>query len=489
LGQKQNREDKNMKQTFKFTKHILVMVMVGLMLGVGLPMATASKNAPVRMVPQNFSALADTVSPAVVHIRVEKTVKGGGAAFHQFGQSPFGIPDQFKDFFGRNFEQQRPPEFKQPGQGSGFIIDKSGYIVTNNHVVDGADTIKVVVNDDSEYDAKIVGRDPVTDIALIKIEAKGNLPTVPLGSSANLKVGEWVAAIGSPFGLEHTVTAGIVSAKGRVIGSGPYDDFIQTDASINPGNSGGPLIDMHGEVVGINTMIIAGGNGIGFAIPIDQAKDIIAQLKSSGEVTRGWLGVTIQDLKSDMAQYYGLKSNSGALVASVVPGDPADRAGIQPKDIITQVDGKKITTSRDLTALAAKLNVGDTARVTVLRDGHSKTLNVKVGKRPLTMAAISENQQQEKEGEYGFEVTQLTPQVAQRYNIEETAGVIVVNVDPNSKAQAAGIEQGDLIIEVNHKNVASVKDFKNLIDHHKKGEGINLLVKRMNAGLMLIHLA
>ena len=478
-----------MKQTFKFTKHILVMVMVGLMLGVGLPMATASKNAPLRMVPQNFSALADTVSPAVVHIRVEKTVKGGGAGFHPFGQSPFGIPDQFKDFFGRNFEQQRPPEFKQPGQGSGFIIDKNGYIVTNNHVVDGADTIKVVLKDDVEYDAKIVGRDPVTDIALIKVEAKGSLPTVPLGSSDNLKVGEWVAAIGSPFGLEHTVTAGIVSAKGRVIGSGPYDDFIQTDASINPGNSGGPLIDMHGEVVGINTMIIAGGNGIGFAIPIDQAKDIIAQLKSSGEVTRGWLGVTIQDLKGDMAQYYGLKSNSGALVAGVVPGDPADRAGIQPKDIITQVDGKKITTSRDLTALAARLNVGDTARVTVLRDGRSKTLNVKVGKRPLTMAAVSENQQQEKEGEYGFEVTQLTPQVAQRYNIEETAGVIVINVAPNSKAQAAGIEQGDLIIEVNHKNVASVKDFKNLIDHHKKGEGINLLVKRMNAGLMVIRLA
>ena len=219
------------------------------------------------------------------------------------------------------------------------------------------------------------------------------------------------------------------------------------------------------------------------------AKSIVAQLKTSGEVTRGWLGVTIQDLKGDMAQYYGLKSNSGALVAGVVPGDPADRAGIQPKDIITQVDGKKITTSRDLTALAARLNVGDTARVTVLRDGRSKTLNVKVGKRPLTMAAISENQQKEKEGEYGFEVTELTPQIAQRYNIDETAGVIVVNVAPNSKAQAAGIEQGDLIIEVNRKNVSSVKDFKNLIDHHKKGEGINLLVKRINAGLMVIHLA
>ena len=478
-----------MKQTFKFTRYLVVMVMVGLMLGSGLPTATASQNAPVRMVPQDFSALADTVSPAVVHIRVEKTVKGGGPAFHQFEKNPFGDNEQFKKFFGRKFGQQRRREFKQPGQGSGFIIDKTGYIVTNNHVVAGADTIKVILKDDSEYDAQIVGRDPVTDIALIKVEAKGNLPTVPMGSSDNLKVGEWVAAIGSPFGLEHTVTAGIVSAKGRVIGSGPYDDFIQTDASINPGNSGGPLINMRGEIVGINTMIIAGGNGIGFAIPIDQAKDIIAQLKTGGEVTRGWLGVTIQDLKGNLAEYYGVQDKSGVLVASVVPGDPADRAGIQPNDIITEVGGKKVTTSRDLTNLAAKLGVGDTARVTVLRDGRPKVLKVKIGKRPLTMAAASENQQKEKEGEYGFEVTELTPEVAQRYNLKETAGVIVVNVDPNSKAQEAGIQQGDLIIEVNRKDVASVKDFKNLIDQHKEKDGINLLVKRMNGGLMVIHLA
>jgi serine protease Do len=452
-------------------------------------MAMASKNAPVRMVPQNFSALADTVSPAVVHIRVEKTVKGGGPAFHQFNQNPFGGNEQFKDFFGRNFGRQRQPEFKQPAQGSGFIIDKSGYIVTNNHVVEGADTIKVILKDDTEYSAEIVGRDPVTDIALIKVEAKRNLPTVPMGSSENLRVGEWVAAIGSPFGLEHTVTAGIVSAKGRVIGSGPYDDFIQTDASINPGNSGGPLINMRGEIVGINTMIIAGGSGIGFAIPIDQAKDIIAQLKTGGEVTRGWLGVTIQDLKGNLAEYYGVQDKSGVLVASVVSGDPADRAGIQPNDIITEVEGKKVTTSRDLTNLAAKLDVGDTAKVTVLRDGRQKTFDVKVGKRPLTMAAVSDHQRQKKEGEYGFQVTELTPQVAQRYNIKETTGVIVVDVDPDGKGQAAGIQQGDLIIEVNRKNVASVEDFNNLIDHYKKGDGINLLVKRMNGGLMVIHLA
>jgi serine protease Do len=465
------------------------MVMVGLMLGSGLPVATASKNAPVRMVPQNFSSLADTVSPAVVHIQVEKTVKGGGPTFHSRGQNPFGGNEQFKDFFGRNFGQQRRPEFKQPAQGSGFIINKSGYIVTNNHVVEGADSIKVILKDETEYDAEIVGRDPVTDIALIKVEAKGNLPTVPLGSSDNLKVGEWVAAIGSPFGLEHTVTAGIVSAKGRVIGSGPYDDFIQTDASINPGNSGGPLINMQGEVVGINTMIIAGGNGIGFAIPIDLAEGIVTQLKTAGEITRGWLGVTIQDLKGDLAEYYGVKDKSGVLVASVVPGDPADRAGIQPKDIITEVDGNTVITSRDLTSLAAKLGVGETVRVTILRDGRPKNLDVKVGKRPLTMAAASDHQQKEKEGEYGFQVTELTPDAAQRYNIKETSGVIVVGVEPNSKAQAAGIQQGDLIIEINRENVASVKDFKNLIDQHKKDDGINLLVKRMNGGLMVIHLA
>ena len=478
-----------MKQTFKFTRYIVVMVMVGFLLGSGLPMAMAAKNAPIRMVPQNFSSLADTVSPAVVHIRVEKTVKGRGPAFHQFDQNPFGDNEQFKKFFGRNFGQQRRPEFKQPGQGSGFIIDKTGYIVTNNHVVEGADTIKVILKDDSEYDAQIVGRDPVTDIALIKVEPKGDLPTVPMGSSDNLKVGEWVAAIGSPFGLEHTVTAGIVSAKGRVIGSGPYDDFIQTDASINPGNSGGPLINMSGEIVGINTMIIAGGSGIGFAIPIDLAEDIISQLKTSGEVTRGWLGISIQDLKGNLAEYYGVQDKSGVLVANVVPGDPADQAGIQPNDIITEIDGKKVTTSRDLTNLAAKLGVGDAARVTLLRDGRQKTLDVKVGKRPLTMAAVSEKQQQEKEGEYGFQVTELTPQVAQRYNLKETTGVIVVEVEPNSKAQTAGIQQGDLIIEINRKNVASVKDFKNLIDQHKKEDGINLLVKRMNGGLMVIHLA
>ena len=285
------------------------------------------------------------------------------------------------------------------------------------------------------------------------------------------------------------MTAGIVSAKGRVIGSGPYDDFIQTDASINPGNSGGPLINMKGEVVGINTMIVAGGQGIGFAIPVDLAKGVIAQLKTSGEVTRGWLGVTIQDLKGDLADYYGVKGKSGALVTDVVPGDAADKAGIQAKDVIIEVNGKKVTSSRDLINLAANLSVGDTAKVTVLRNGQQKTFDVVTGKRPLTMAAAPGSYQKEKENEYGFQVTDLTPDMARRLNIKQTKGVVVVGVVPKSKAEAAGIEKGDFIIEVNHEKVVSAGDFKKLIDQHRKAGTIDLLVKRMSAGLMVIHLA
>ncbi len=464
--------------------------------GAGLQIAAAAKNAPVRMIPENFSVLAKDVSPAVVHIRVQKAVTGGGAKLHHFGSQPFRGDDRLKDFFddffgGRRpheFNQQNPPEFKQNGLGTGFIIDKDGYIVTNNHVVKDADQIKVVLKDKREFDAEIVGRDPQTDLALIKIDADKDLPSARLGSSDNLQVGEWVAAIGSPFGLEQTVTAGIVSAKGRVIGSGPYDDFIQTDASINPGNSGGPLINMSGEVVGINTAIVAGGQGIGFAIPIDLATGIIKQLKADGEVTRGWLGITIQDLKEDLAEYYGAKGTKGVLVASVIPGDPADEAGIKPHDIIVDLNGEKVKTSRDLTAKSANLTVGEKATVTVLRDGKEKTLSVKVGKRPMTVAT-ADTPRQEKQTEYGFQVADLTPEMARRFNMSDDKGVVVVGVNANSKADKAGIQKGDLILEVNRQDVESVSEFKKLIKKDKGSNGIDLLVKRMQSGYVVIHLA
>jgi len=380
-----------------------------------------------------------------------------------------------------------PPPQRQSGLGTGFIIDPAGYIVTNNHVVDGAEKIKVVLQDQRELDAKVVGRDPQTDLALLKVQSDKPLPAVTLGKSADLKVGEWVVAIGNPFGLDHTVTAGIVSAKGRVIGSGPYDDYIQTDASINPGNSGGPLLNMRGQVVGINTAIIASGQGIGFAIPIDMATNIVAQLKKEGEVTRGWLGVTIQDLKADLANYYGVQKDHGVLVTNVVPGDPADKAGIQANDIITEVDGTKVNSSRELTAKVAALPVDHRVDVTLLRDGKEKTVSLNVGRRPVTMAqngkADSEN-----DSTYGVQVTDLTPELARRLNIDAGRGAVVTGVEPGSKADQAGLAEGDVIVEVNRHEVESARDFKDRIQHNPKGENLDLLVKSGQGGLRVVQL-
>ncbi len=358
-----------MVRRFNPSRHLIALAMAGLMLVAGLQMAGATKSpSAVRMIPDTFSSLAATAGAAVVNIQVEKTAQGRPAGM-PFGRMPFGDDERLREFFGR-----QQPEQKQGGLGTGFIIDKAGYIITNNHVVENADSIKVVLKDERELKGEIVGRDPQTDLALIKVEAAGELPVVPLGSSSDLKVGEWVVAIGNPFGLENTVTAGIVSAKGRVIGSGPY---IQTDASINPGNSGGPLLNLGGEVVGVNTAILAQGQGIGFAIPIDMVKNVVAQLKGNGEVTRGWLGVSVQDLKGDLAKYYGVEDKGGVLVAEVVAGDPADKAGIKAKDVITQVNGEKVATSRELTGRTATLGVGETARITLVRDGKELTVTAR----------------------------------------------------------------------------------------------------------------
>lgn len=302
---------------------------------------------------ESFSQLAELAGPAVVNIRTEKIIKDGGRVFRDYPGKPFGKNDPFHDFFDRFFGNSPQQEHKQRSLGSGFIIDKDGFIVTNNHVVENADKIKVKLKNGKEFDAEIVGKDPKTDLALIKIESTEDLPSLKAGDSDKLKVGEWVVAIGSPFGLEQTVTAGIVSAKGRVIGSGPYDDFIQTDASINPGNSGGPLLNMDGEVIGINTAIVASGQGIGFAIPINLAKRIVDQLKERGQVTRGWLGVSIQNISEGLAEYYGIEDSKGVLVAEVLPGSPAEEAGMKAKDIIFEVDDQKVETSRALSSLIA----------------------------------------------------------------------------------------------------------------------------------------
>jgi len=446
-----------------------------------------AKTDNIQATPQSFSSLAEKASPAVVNIRTVKTIKGGGRVFRHFKRGPFGEDDPMRDFFDRFFGENRQHDFKQRSLGSGFIIDKEGYIVTNNHVVENADKIEVLLKDEKKFDAKIVGRDVNTDLALIKIESGRNLPVLKFGDSDAIKVGQWVVAIGNPFGLEHTITAGIISAKGRVIGSGPYDDFLQTDASINPGNSGGPLINMKGEVVGINTAIIAGGQGIGFAIPVNLAKGIIDQLKNSGEVTRGWLGVGIQDISDEVAEYYGIEEKIGVLVTEVFPGDPADKVGIKPKDIILSVNGKKVSTARELTGVIADTGVGDAVRIKVLRNGTTKTFKVKIAKREDAKVSARRTPKEHKD-ELGIRVTELTPELARRFNIKETEGVIVAGVEPGSKAAESGLSVHDIIKEVNHRNITTVNDLNKAISKTKDGETINMFIWRMNRGFLVIKI-
>ena len=470
------------------TNILMLLLMAGIFVFFNLYFAQGAeaKATPAKMIPESFSNLAEMVSPAVVNIRTVKTIQGGGRVFRHF-QNPFGEDDPRKKFFEKRFGQEQQKNFKQRSLGSGFIIDHEGFIVTNNHVVEGADKIKVILSDEKEFDAEIIGRDPNTDLALIKIKSRNDLPIVTLGNSDALNVGEWVVAIGSPFGLEHTVTAGIVSAKGRIIGSGPYDDFIQTDASINPGNSGGPLININGEVVGINTAIISSGQGIGFAIPINFARDVVVQLKSKGEVTRGWLGVGIQDLSKELAEYYGLKKGNGVLVMDVFPGDPADNAGIKPQDVILEVNGMPVDTSRDLTRTIAGIRVGETANIKVFRNGNEETFQVKIAKRE-DKKLYSKKPNKDYEDELGIRVESLTPDIARQFNIPDTTGVIVSTVKPDGKSATAGVMTGDIIKEVNRTPIKTAGDFTDIIEKVAEGESIQLFIRRVNAGFLVAKL-
>ena len=447
---------------------------------VTVPTATAAEAV---MVPANFTQLAEKAKPGVVNIRTEKTVNGGGPVFrHFFGRNPHGRQDPFQDFFGLGPQR----EFKQRSLGSGFLLDKDGYIVTNNHVVEDADQIKVRLSNEAEYDAKIIGRDPKTDLALIKIDAPAeDLKPLELGDSDTLPVGSWVVAIGSPFGLEQTVTAGIVSAKGRIIGSGPYDDFIQTDASINPGNSGGPLLNLKGEVVGINTAIVASGQGIGFAIPINMADGIIGQLKDSGEVSRGWLGVGIQDLTPELAEYYAIKVKEGVLVTQTYEGDPADKAGIKEGDVIVAVDGKRIASSRELSRTVAEAGVGNKMSLTVLRDGREKEIDVKLAKRPDTEPTMARGEA--RSDDLGLKVREIDPEIAERLGLDEdTKGVVVTGINPDSKAAEADIRQGDVVIEINRKPVTSLDDYRNQLRKIDEGDTVQMLLRRGGGGLLAV---
>ncbi|MBP1684966.1 MAG: protease Do [Deltaproteobacteria bacterium] len=411
--------------------------------------------------PFSFSGIVRAVKPAVVNISTTQTVRAPGAP--GFGPGgPFDPQDPFFEFF-RHFFPETPRSFTQRSLGSGVIIDADGYIVTNAHVVKDADKIVVKLNDKRGFEARRVGLDEKSDVALLKIAAPNDLAVAPLGDSDTLEVGDWVLAIGNPFGLAETVTAGIVSALGRVIGQGPYDNFIQTDASINPGNSGGPLIDTQGNVVGINAAIFSksgGSIGIGFAIPIKMVKAVVEQLKTHGKVVRGWLGVAVQDITPELARSFGLKKVQGALVTDVTPESPADRGGLERGDIIVNFDGTDIDEAHQVPVLIAETKIGRTVALTILRRGEERTLRATVVEPPTRRAEAAG---QEAARRWGLTVANISSEVARQLGLTSTNGVVVTDVDPEGPAGEAGLEAGDVITQVNRQPVRDVRDYRRAV--------------------------
>ncbi|MBI3609730.1 MAG: DegQ family serine endoprotease [Nitrospirae bacterium] len=407
-----------------------------------------------------FVDIADRVKPAVVNISpaTHPTAKPG--------ESPRG----------------RPPE---SGSGSGVIIDKKGYIVTNNHVVGEAADVEVRLSDKSHFTGKVIGKDPDTDVAVVKVETDHDLPFVTLGDSSSVKVGQWVIAVGNPFGLDRTVTVGVVSALGREnVNLSRYEDFIQTDASINPGNSGGPLFNLNGEAIGINTAIINFAQGIGFAIPSNMVQNVVNQLISKGKVVRGWLGVGIQPVTADLASKFNVKEEEGVLVNEVFEGDPASKAGMQPGDIIIKLEGKTVDTPQTLSRLIASIPPGKDAAFEIIRDGKRKNLSVKLGERKEE--AVTASIPKQPEMVLGLSIQDLTPELADRLKLKEEKGVLVTKVEPGSAADSEGIKEGDLIKEVNRNKVDNSDDFKNAIGRIKKGESVLIRIIRENRAFYVV---
>ena len=433
----------------------------------------AVKTAPPRMIeagaPFSFADLVERVSPAVVTVTVEQEVNAAADI------NPADLPEPFRDFFNQQGQNGKPFNVprKAVAMGSGFIIDKSGFIVTNNHVVENGKSIKVKLPDGREFTAKLVGTDPATDVAVLKIKSEKSLPSVEFGDDRQVRVGDWVIAVGNPFGLSNTVTAGIVSSIGRDVGNGPYTDFIQIDAPINRGNSGGPTFDIRGKVIGMNTMIFSpsgGSVGIGFAIPASTIHDVIAQLETHGKVARGWLGVEVQAVTPEIAASVGAKDAKGALVANVVPTGPAAKGGFRQGDLVLAVNGTAIEDSRDLTRRVAALPAGHEATFTIVRDGHQQELHAAIGSRPERLAS-NDNGGDDNGGRasapattaqaMGLGLAAVTPDVRRAYNLDQSVqGVVVTKVDPNSDAADKGVQPGDVVVSISNRPVHTPQDIK-----------------------------
>jgi serine protease Do len=418
--------------------------------------------------PDGFSDIYKKTKDAVVNISTTKLVKS---------RYPQGHGDLFRKFFGDDFPgmpenrgKQPEKKFKSSALGSGFIIDKSGYIITNNHVIADAEEIIVQLNDKHKFEAKVIGRDPLTDLALIKIKPEGvRLKTLPLGNSDKAEIGDWVVAIGNPLGLEWTITAGIISAKGRELGSGPYDNFLQTDASINPGNSGGPLINMDGEVVAINTAIIPSGQGLGFAVPVNMLKELLPKLKT-GSVKRGWLGVMVQPIDEKLAKGFGLKDPKGALIADVTKGDPADKAGLKAGDVVIAIDGKELEDSRELVNTIGRMSPNQKVKMSILRGKKKKEIVVTLGERKDGVSVKGEPVE-----ESSITVENLTGDELEKLNL--SGGVKVMAVDTESNAYEAGLRRGMVIVSINHEPVNNAGDFRSKFGDVKDGDVVVLQVK------------
>src|SRR5438067_708607 len=479
-----------LKRTY-FVAALVLMLVAGVTLGAvaggrtDRPQQAAAPTAPVLPVqmPLNtgtFAGVAEIIKPAVININ---TVSKGGTP-GSGGRTPF---EEFfgEDFF-RRFFGDAPERIPQRSLGSGVIVDASGIALTNAHVVEKATEIEVITLDGSKHKAKVVGADKKTDLAVLKLDdGKAQFKFARLGDSDRMQVGDWVIAVGSPFGLQATVTAGIVSAKARNIGQGPFDDFIQTDAAINPGNSGGPLVNMAGEVIGINTAIVAGGSGIGFAIPSNMAKKIYTEINSKGRVTRGWLGVSIQPLTAELAKSFNAKDTKGVLISDVIGESPAAKAGLKPGDILLEFDGKKVEAPADLQRTVGLAQPGQEAKMKVWRDQGEKTIDIKIGEAPDDKETPA-RPSRVAPSTLGLEVRPITPEIARQLNLKSNEGVIVARVDEGSAAGDAGVQRGDVIREINRQKVRSMADYERLTKDVKEGDRLTVLLQR---GQMSLYVA
>lgn len=456
-------------------------VTVLLILGIQANASAASTGLP------DFTTLVEKSAPAVVNISTTQKIRHSEPMTPHGGMPESPFDDFFKKFFGDRGGDI--PEFDAKSLGSGFIISKDGYVLTNNHVIQDADEIVVRLSDKRELEAKVIGTDKRSDIALLKIDAKGDLPVAKIGKSSKLKVGEWVLAIGSPFGFDHTVTAGIVSAKERSLPNENYVPFIQTDVAINPGNSGGPLYSMDGEVVGVNSQIYSrtgGFMGLSFAIPIDVVMNVVDQLKSRGEVTRGWLGILIQDVTRELAESFDMPKPIGALVARVLPDSPASDADIHVGDVIVEFDGKEVTSSSILPPMVGITKVGEKVDVKLIRDGKTITKKVKIGELPpeedLALSGIEDGN--------GVNIKRLEITVSnltedQKGQLEDNKSGVYVDDVSNGPASTAGLRKGDIILMVNNENITDTKQFKDMVDELPSDKSVPMLVQRRNGPIFL----